>query len=263
MSAQQIVNTEGAFPGSVIRGPNGTITQVNATFLNVGAQRTDGVEFGLDYVSKEYSWGKIEVAFDGSYIYAVSQKQFIGSTATGAAQYQIWLADDAAPTPDLKLVASVLYSKTLFGIDTFKTGLTLNYIDSEDDFNSNLNGSKTAFSSDSLTNPNYVHMIGSFTTLDLQVSYTFGAPAAAPSEAPSPGYSKDGKKVLGEKAVSPRMEGNSGGVRALLANTTLKFGINNIGDVKPPFSADWYQGYDTQNATPYGRYFFVQVEKKF
>jgi outer membrane receptor protein involved in Fe transport len=68
---------------------------------------------------------------------------------------------------------------------------------------------------------------------------------------------------VGEKAISPRAEGNSGGIRRLLANTTLKFGINNIGDVKPPFSSDWYQGYDTQNATPYGRYYFVQVEKKF
>jgi iron complex outermembrane receptor protein len=265
ISAQQIVNTAGSFPGAVIRGPNGVITQVNASFLNVGSQRTDGIEFGFDYTTKEYSWGKLELALDGSYIYAVSQKQFIGSTAAGAPKFQIWLADDSNnstnPVPDLKLVASIFYSKTLFGIDTFKTGITLNYVDSEDDMNSNFNGTKTDFTSDSATNPHYVHMIGSFTTLDWQISYNFGAPAVVTPE--TPGLSKDGKRVVGEKAISPRAEGNSGGIRQILANTTVKFGINNIGDVKPPFSSDWYQGYDTQNATPYGRYYFVQVEKKF
>jgi iron complex outermembrane receptor protein len=263
LSPQQLVDTEGAFPGAVVRGSNGFITQINANYLNVGAERTDGVDFGFSYTSKEYSWGKIELNFDGSYIYAISNKHFIGSTPAGAPKFQIWFQDDVYNNPDFKMVSSIFYSKTLFGIDTFKTGLTLNFTDSEDDINSNFGGSKTAFTSDSATNPHYVHLIGSFTTLDWQISYTFGAPAEVTPQAPPPGYSKDGKRIVGEKAVSPRPEGKSWGIRDYLSNTTLKLGINNIGDVKPPYSSDWYEGYDTGNGTPYGRYYFVQIEKKF
>jgi hypothetical protein len=53
------------------------------------------------------------------------------------------------------------------------------------------------------------------------------------------------------------------GWRTLLANTTFTFGINNVFDAPPPFTADWYQGYDTQDANPIRRFFYVSVEKKF
>jgi outer membrane receptor protein involved in Fe transport len=145
-------------------------------------------------------------------------------------------------------------------MDTFRTGLTLNYIDSEHDLIDNFKGTDPSVTLDA---PNYVHLIGSFTTLDWQISYAFGAPTPPVSETPQPGYSKDGKRILGEKAISPKPEGSGDGIRKWLANTTLTFGINNLGDAKPPFSADYYQGFDTGNTVPYGRVFYFQIDKKF
>jgi len=46
----------------------------------------------------------------------------------------------------------------------------------------------------------------------------------------------------------------------------LTFGINNLGDTRPPLvvsGGSFFQGYDTQAATPLGRYFYVELEKKF
>jgi outer membrane receptor protein involved in Fe transport len=51
-----------------------------------------------------------------------------------------------------------------------------------------------------------------------------------------------------------------------LANTTLTFGINNLGDTPPPLSVQgvtFFQGYDTTSATPIGRYFYIELEKRF
>jgi outer membrane receptor protein involved in Fe transport len=108
----------------------------------------------------------------------------------------------------------------------------------------------------------FVHRIGSWTTWDWQISYKFGAPKEVTAQTPAPGYSKDGKKIVGEKAISPKREGASGGVRYWLANTTLTFGINNIFDTNPPFTDNGY-GFDPATANAFGRYYYVEVEKKF
>ncbi|MBV9876566.1 MAG: hypothetical protein JO025_17680 [Verrucomicrobia bacterium] len=49
---------------------------------------------------------------------------------------------------------------------------------------------------------------------------------------------------MGEKAVAPPPEGSHWGIRDLIANTTLTFGVNNVFDTRPPYSADWCQSYD-------------------
>jgi hypothetical protein len=48
-----------------------------------------------------------------------------------------------------------------------------------------------------------------------------------------------------------------------IERTTLTFGINNIFDTRPPFSSDWYQGYDPQNTNYIQRFFWVCIDKKF
>jgi len=49
----------------------------------------------------------------------------------------------------------------------------------------------------------------------------------------------------------------------LLANTTLTFGINNLFNAAPPLSADWFQGFDTENTNALGRFYYMSFEKKF
>jgi hypothetical protein len=45
------------------------------------------------------------------------------------------------------------------------------------------------------------------------------------------------------------------------AGASVTFGINNVFDAAPPF-ADNFQGYDAQTASPIGRFFYVELEKK-
>jgi outer membrane receptor protein involved in Fe transport len=162
------------------------------------------------------------------------------------------------------LVASIFYDKTLFGVDTFRTGFTLNYTDSEADVFNNRKGSAPNLNN-GLDSPGYVHLIGSYTTVDWQIAYLFGAPAFVTPETPKPGYDKEGKRLVGEKAIAPKPEGSRWGWRTFLANTTLTFGIKNIFDAHPPLSIDQNSGngYDFNNADPIGRFFYISAEKKF
>jgi iron complex outermembrane receptor protein len=260
IDAQTVVDLN--FPGAVIRNPAGQITQVNTVFQNIGSRLVDGIEFGFTYVTKEYSWGKLDLEFSANYIYNFSAKQSVGAASDGTALFQLWDRTDSFGRPDFKALASIFYSKTVFGIDTFRSGVTLHYLDSEHDATDNFKGTKTPFSSD-VPGTNYVHRIGDWTTFDWQISYQFGAPTVVTPETPKPGYDKEGKRLIGNKAIAPKPEGSSFGWRTLLANTTFTFGIDNVFDTPPPFSADWYQGYDTGNGNPIRRFFYVSIEKKF
>jgi outer membrane receptor protein involved in Fe transport len=251
LNPQFILANEGQFPGAVVRLPNGTIDHINDPFLNLASIRVDSIDFGAAYISKEYAWGKISAEIDASYFYHVMQQNQPGTPLENFT--------DTFTIPDFKMTASLFYSKTLFGIDTFSTGLTLNYIDSEHDQFDNFQG---ALSSDNAEPNGFVHRIGSFTTVDWQISYRFGKFEELTPETPQPGYSKDGKKIVGVDAISPKAEASAAGWRRWLANTKLVFGINNIGDVRPPF-ADTFEGFDTSTANPLGRYYFLELEKSF
>ncbi|HET9378287.1 MAG TPA: TonB-dependent receptor [Chthoniobacterales bacterium] len=275
---QTVVNSPGSFPGSaVIFNPNGTIQKVINPFVNVGTLLADYIDFGGSYVTKEYPWGKLDLEANATYVYNYAVKTLVGtfppgSPNAGQPRFQVYTADDQYRTginqngsgPDFKLVASAFYYKTLFGIDTFRTGFTLNYIDSESDVINNRKGSAPNLNV-GLDSPGYVHLIGSWTTVDWQIAYLFGAPALVTPETPKPGYDKEGKRLVGEKAIAPKPEASRWGWRTFLANTTLTFGIKNIFDTRPPLSIDQNSGngYDFNNADPIQRFFYISAEKKF
>jgi iron complex outermembrane recepter protein len=269
IAPQTLVGSSNAVPGTVIRGPDGLIQQVFSNYQNVGSTLTDGIDFGASYVSKEYGWGKLDIELNASYMYKYARKRLEGNADGITSNFQVLQSDDslAISGPDFKMVASLFYSKHLFGNDNFRTGFTLNYIDSEADALTNFHGTLPAVDA-GLNPPGYIHLIGSWTTVDWQISYEFGPPAEVGPASPRPGLDKDGKRLLGEKSISPRPEGCSWSWRKLLANTTWTFGINNIADSRPPLvslgaTANFNQGYDPLVANPIQRYFYVQVEKKF
>jgi outer membrane receptor protein involved in Fe transport len=258
-------------PGSVIRAADGTLTQVLANFTNLGTLLTDGIEFGASYVSKEYSWGKLEFDANAAYVYNFALKQleveknrfahFLVTDLTDTTG----IGNNAGPGPDFKLVASIFYSKHVFGNDLFRTGFTLDYESSELDGINDGHGTIPA-SSAGLTPPGYIHLVGDWTTLDWQISYEFGPPAEVTPETPKAGYDKEGKRIVGEKAVAPTPEGHGWTWRRLLDNTTFTFGIKNLFDTRPPLAIDGnsgFQGYDTLAANPIQRFFYGQIEKKF
>ena len=251
LSPQVILANESQFPGAVVRLPNGTIDHINNPFLNLASVRVDSVDFGASYNTKEYNWGKINAEIDATWFYRVMQQNQPGTPLENMT--------DTFTLPDFKMTASIFYSKTLLGIDTFSTGFTLNYIDSEHDEFDTFSGALPS----GFAEPNgLVHRIGSFTTVDWQISYQLGKAEEIEPQTPQPGYGKEGKRITGEQATSPKSEGSSAGWRRWLANTKLTFGINNIGDVKPPF-ADTLEGFDTATTNPLGRYYYLQVEKRF
>jgi iron complex outermembrane recepter protein len=266
LDAQQLLNQEDQFPGLIVRSPDGSIKYVNDPFVNVGAVLVDGITFGASYQSKEYFWGKLDLEADFTYIYNHAVQQINSSSAAIPGFGSIKLRpspvlpqDDSYTLPDAKLVASIFYTKRLCGWDTFKTGLTLNYTDSEHDLLDNYKG---VLPNASVQPNGLVHRIGSFTTLDWQIAYEFGKAEEITPETPTPGYSKEGKRLTGEAATSPKPERSSAGIRQWLAGTTVTLGINNLFDASPPF-ADNFQGYDAQTANPLGRYFYVELERKF
>jgi iron complex outermembrane recepter protein len=265
LNPQQVLDDESQFPGLVQRLSNGQIDYINDPFVNLGAVLIDGIDFGASYATKEYGWGKLKIESDATYMYNYAVQNIKNNTANttfgaiAVTPTPIYLEDDSFGLPDLKIVSSLFYSKTVFGIDTFKTGIVSNFTDSYHDANDDYKGTDPQ----ATVQPNgLVHRIGSWTTWDWQISYKFGAPEELTAQSPAPGYSKDGKKIVGEKAIAPKREGSSGGIRYWLANTTFTFGINNIFDTNPPFVDDGY-GFDPTQANANGRYFYMEVEKKF
>jgi iron complex outermembrane recepter protein len=257
---QFVVNNADLFPGAVVRGPGGVITSVADPLENLGAIRVDSFQFGGSYVTKEFSWGKLDAECNASYFYHVSEQNTIGGQVIDVTNS---LAAVVPVVPDFKLVASLFYTKTLFNTDTFSTGVTLNYYDSYHDANDFRGLGLTLQDFVNEFGLTQVHTVGSWTTFDWQISYEFGKPPPITPETPKPGYDKEGKPIVGEKAILPKSEGSEAGWRKLIAGTKIVFGINNIFDTRAPFVDTFTEGYDTATANPIQRYFYVSVEKKF
>jgi outer membrane receptor protein involved in Fe transport len=111
--------------------------------------------------------------------------------------------------------------------------------------------------------------VAAWTTLDIIASYTFNLPT--PAAAQVPGFAKDGGKNVKikdgkEKIVIPvsTAEYKPCGWRAWLNNTTLTLGMQNVFDEDPPFVAGSFEnGYDESLTTIKGRFWYVQLKKRF
>jgi outer membrane receptor protein involved in Fe transport len=111
--------------------------------------------------------------------------------------------------------------------------------------------------------------VSAWTTLDLILNYTFNLPPPAASEVP--GFAKDGGKNMKvkdgkEKNVVPVSTAEYGcsNWKWWLNNTTITLGMQNVFDEDPPFVAGSFEnGYDESLATIKGRFWYVQVKKRF
>ena len=117
--------------------------------------------------------------------------------------------------------------------------------------------------------PQRARKVADWTTLDLIASYTFNLPP--PASASVPGFAKDGGKNVKmkdgrEKNVVPvsTAEYNPCGWGVWLNNTTITLGMQNVFDEDPPFVAGSFEnGYDESLATIKGRFWYVQLKKRF
>jgi outer membrane receptor protein involved in Fe transport len=107
--------------------------------------------------------------------------------------------------------------------------------------------------------------VAAWTTLDLILNYTFNLPP------PVPGFAKDGGKNMKmkdgkEKNVVPVSTAEYGcsNWKWWLNNMTITLGMQNVFDEDPPFVAGSFEnGYDESVATIKGRFWYVQLKKRF
>jgi outer membrane receptor protein involved in Fe transport len=116
--------------------------------------------------------------------------------------------------------------------------------------------------------PGRGRLIREWITLDLIASYAFNLPPPGPAEVP--GFAKDGGKNVKmdgkEKNVLPvsTAEYNPCGWRAWLNGTTITVGLQNVTDEDPPFVAGNFENnYDESLADVRGRFWYVQLKKRF
>jgi outer membrane receptor protein involved in Fe transport len=111
--------------------------------------------------------------------------------------------------------------------------------------------------------------INSWVTLDLIASYTFNLPPPVLAEVP--GFAKDGGKNVKtndgkEKQVLPVSTAEYGcsNWRWWFNNFTISGGLQNVTDEDPPFVAGNFEnGYDEALTTIKGRFWYVQLKKRF
>jgi outer membrane receptor protein involved in Fe transport len=181
----------------------------------------------------------------------------------------------------VKLLAqSMGKASALTAIDTWMQGLDIgavvHWIGQYEDDNVDLTGSpklnmpRTGGPGDNAAPfPFRARKVADWSTLDLIANYTFNLPP--PATAPVPGSAKDGGKNVKmhdgkEKNVIPvsTAEYHPCGWRAWLNNTTLTLGLQNVFDSDPPFVAGSFEnGYDESLATIKGRFWYVQLKKRF
>jgi outer membrane receptor protein involved in Fe transport len=194
------------------------------------------------------------------------------------------IAGEVIP-PGFTLTGSLPWSRANFSLfydgpaDTWMQGLDIgavvHYTGQYEDDNQTLT---TNFSSVGFTKPQTprsgplpwrARKVREWITLDLIASYTFNLPPPAPAQVP--GFAKDGGKNVNmkdgkQKNVIPvsTAEYNPCGWRTWLNNTTISLGMQNVFDEDPPFVAgSGENGYDESLATIKGRFWYVQLKKRF
>lgn len=174
---------------------------VDARNQNLASQHETGIDFDLGYRFSALG-GSGEVGASGSYLFELSQRLTRGAPA-------IDIVDTLSNPTDLRVRGRATYGNGGFGAAAF-----VNYTDS--------------YSNDSTGVRQHV---GSWTTLDFQLSYRFG-----------------------------ERRGPIGGV-------AISLSAINLFDTDPPRTIDALSvmtaGYDVENATPLGRVFALQVTKSW
>jgi hypothetical protein len=195
------------------------------------------------------------------------------------------IAGEVAP-PGFTLTGSLPWNRASFSmfydgpVDTWMQGLdvgaVVHWIGQYEDDNVSLTGSpklnmpRTGGSGDNAAPyPQRARKVADWTTLNLIASYTFNLPAATPVEVP--GFAKDGGKNVKMKDGKEKntmsvstAEYNPCGWRAWLNNMTVTLGLQNVFDQDASFGAGTFEnGYDESLSTIKGRFWYVQLKKRF
>jgi len=274
VSPQFIIDFEKSFPGLVIRDPTtGAITEVLNPSLNLTGAILEGVDYEGIYILDSSifghgDFGRLTLTVNGTYLSRFEFQATPVSKRIGISGGFVSSATFSGSLPHNRAYASLFYDGPA---DTwlagFDAGATVHYTGQYEDLNVFLTKSKPQ-EPRSGPLPWRARKIREWTTLDLVASYTFNMPPPSPTAVP--GFAKEGGKSLQmkdgkEKNVMPisTAEYNPCGWRVWLNNSTFTLGIQNVFDQDPPFAPFATNNYDESLANIKGRFWYVQLKKRF
>src|SRR6266542_1498090 len=286
VSPQFVVDFENQFPGLVERDPiTGAITLVIDSELNLARAIAEGIDYGAIYTLDTSmfgrgDFGRFTFTLNGTYLSRFEFQSTPSAKRIGLSGMFVPLGSTfRGSLPHNRAFVSAFYDgPTNTWLSGFDIGATVHYTGQYEDANIQLTGSSKPQwprSGPRLPSMNLAQFpeqgarkVREWVTLDLIVSYTFNLPP--PSAAEVPGLAKDGGKsvMIGskEKTVLPvsTAEYNPCGWRAWLNGTTITLGMQNVFDTDPPFVAGFPENnYDESLATIKGRFWYVQLKKRF
>ncbi|MFL6552918.1 MAG: TonB-dependent receptor domain-containing protein [Chthoniobacterales bacterium] len=278
-------------PGLVIRGPPvipgepGPIILVIDPNENLTGAIFEGLDYEAIYILESSifghgDFGRLTATVNGTWL-SRAELQILPDTK------RFGIAGEFIP-PGFTLTGSLPWNRANFSLfydgpaDTWMQGLDVgaivHYTGQYEDDNVTLTGSPKVNmprtggpGANAAPHPFRARKVSAWTTLDLILNYTFNLPPPAVAEVP--GLAKNGGKNLQmkdgkEKNVMPvsTSEYNPCGWRAWLNNTTITLGVQNVFDEDPPFvagSGEDVNGYDESLATIKGRFWYLQLKKRF
>jgi len=276
VDAQFIIDFENSFPGLVVRNPTtGAITEVTNPSLNLTGAIVEGVDYEAIYILDSSIFGhgdvgRLTFTLNATYLSRFEFQATPVSKRIGLSGEFVSGPSFTGSLPHNRAYASVFYDGPAgTWLAGFDTGATVHFTGQYEDDNILLTGSPKPQMPRSGPKPWRARKVSAWTTLDLMASYTFNLPAPAAAEVP--GLAKDGGKNVKikdskEKNIMPisTAEYNPCGWRAWLNNTTISLGLQNVFDFDPPFVAGALgNNYDQSLATVKGRFWYVQLKKRF
>jgi iron complex outermembrane recepter protein len=265
---QLILDLENSFPGLVHRDPTsnppGAVTEIINSDLNLTRAVVEGVDYEAIYILDSSifnrgDFGRFTFTINGTYLSRFEFQPTPISKRIGLSGGFVNGFSFTGSLPHNRAFVSAFYDGPAgTWLAGFDIGVTVHYTGQYQDDNIDL----IAFG----LKPRKVR---EWTTLDLIASYKFSLPSPAAAEVP--GLAKDGGKNVKmpdgkEKNVLPlsAAEYNPCGWRAWLNGTTLTLGMQNVFDSDPPFVAGSFENnYDESLATIKGRFWYVQLKKRF
>src|SRR6266542_4491535 len=291
VSPQFVVDFENQFPGLVERDPiTGAITLVIDSELNLARAIAEGIDYGAIYTLDTSmfgrgDFGRFTFTLNGTYLSRFEFQATPSAKRIGLSGMFVPLGSTfSGSLPHNRAFVSAFYDgPTNTWLSGFDIGATVHYTGQYEDDNIELVGGKPQtprtepklIPGTNILNPNageqsqHARKVREWITLDLIASYTFNLPS--PAAAKVPGLAKDGGKNVKmqdgkAKNVLPvsTAEYNPCGWRSWLNGTTITLGMQNVLDTDPPFVAGFPENnYDESLATIKGRFWYVQLKKRF
>ena len=276
VSPQVLLEFANRFPGLVIREPTtGAVTEIIDPSSNLTRAVVEGLDYEGIYILDSAmfghgDFGRLTLTLNGTYLSRFEFQATPFSKRIGLSGEFVTGAAFSGSLPHNRAYASLFYDGPA---DTwlagFYTGVTVHYTGQYEDDNFSLTRASKPQEPRSGSLPWRARKVPAWTTLDLIAAYTFNL--ASPAAADVSGFAKDGGKNAKmkdgkEKNVMPisTAEYNPCGWHAWLNNTTISLGMQNVFDSDPPFVGGAIAtNYDTSLATIKGRFWYLQLKKRF